>query len=64
MLIDILIKRNLIALKHKTDAIMMYYCEIVFILWTFNFVYFVSRTLPEFNLPIKYYFILVIFHII
>ena len=40
------------------------YCEIILIRWTFNFMYFVDKTIHEFNIPMKYLFTLVIFNVI
>jgi len=39
------------------------YCEIIYIRWTFNFVYFVGIAIHKFKTPTKYLFILVILHI-
>jgi len=33
------------------------YCEIIFICWTFYFVFFVSRAIYEVKIPTKYLFI-------
>jgi len=43
---------------------MFNYSEIIFIHWTFNFVYLVGRTIHELKIPMKYLFTLVIFNII
>jgi len=42
----------------------MKYCEIIFIHWTFNFVYFVGWAIHHFKIPLKYFFNLVILGII
>jgi len=35
-------------------------CEIIFIRWTFNFIYFVGRTIHQFKIPTNYSFNLLV----
>jgi len=44
-------------------TLVLRYCEIINIRWTFNFVYFVDRAIYEFKIPMKYVFTLDILHI-
>jgi len=41
-----------------------HYCEIIYILWAFNLVYFVGRAIHELKTITEYLFTLVILHII
>jgi len=40
------------------------YCEIIFIRWTFNSMFFVGRAIHEFKIPPKYIFTLVILRVV
>jgi len=40
------------------------YCEIIFICWTFNFMYFVGGAIYEFKILLKYLFVLIILSMI
>jgi len=40
------------------------YSETIFICWTFNFIYFIGRTIHKFKIPTKYLFTEVVFKII
>jgi len=40
------------------------YCEIIYIHWTFNFMYFMGRAMHKCKIPTKYLFTLVILHIV
>ena len=52
------------ALTKLYEVFTVNYCEIYFIRWIFNFVFFMGRAIHEFKIPTKYLFTFVILCII
>ena len=48
-----ILKYPLLLSELSKVALQCTYCEIIFIRWTFNFMYFVSKTIHEFKIPMK-----------
>jgi len=62
--LDYLRSRHIIHRYWVDFVYQSWYCKIILIHWTYNFVYFVVRTIHEFMIPTKYFFTSVIFRII
>ena len=54
----------LLSMEYEPKWSLNIACEIIFIRWTFNFMFFVGRAIHEFKIPLKYFFTLFAWHII